>query len=545
MIDLWYKDAILYEVDVKTYQDSNGDGYGDFPGLIRRLPHIAGLGATCIWLQPFYPSPLKDDGYDVSDFYGVDPRLGTLGDFVDFVRQARERGLRVLIDLVVNHTSDQHPWFREARKTPASHYRDFYIWSREKPANAEKGVVFPGPQKSVWSYDKEAGEYYHHQFYEHQPDLNIANPLVRDEICKIMGFWLELGISGFRLDAAPFLGGKPDVGGNPPHQLFEHLEEFRQFLSWRSSSAIILAEANVSLDEMSRYFDHGPQLHMLFNFLLNQRLFLALAREQAAPIAELLQELPSRTPTGQWGNFLRNHDELSLDRLSESERDEVFAAFAPAEEMRAYGRGIRRRLTPMLSGDRRREELAYSLTFTLPGSPVLRYGDEIGMGDDLRLRERLSVRTPMQWCPSKHGGFSEADAAELIRPVVTSNDFGFDKVNVANQHREPSSLLSWMQHMLRVRKMCPEFGWGNYQVLSGCHSAVLSHRCEWRQGAVIAVHNLSHASVTTAVPLNADESLTEMIGDRPCGEVNDPRQISLSGFGYRWFRVQGARLQHY
>jgi len=539
MIDLWYKDAVFYEVDVKTYQDSNDDGYGDFPGLMRRLPHIASLGATCIWLQPFYPSPLRDDGYDVVDFYGVDSRLGSLGDFVDFVRQARERGLRVLIDLVVNHTSDQHPWFQSARASSSSPFRDYYIWSKTKPANAEKGVIFPGSQHTIWTYDTAAGLYYHHQFYEHQPDLNIANPIVRDEICKIMGFWLELGISGFRLDAAPFLGGKPEEGGNPPQQLFEHLEEFRQFLSWRSSSAIILAEANVSLEEIEKYFDYGPQLHMLFNFLMNQRVFLALAREEAKPIADLLENLPSRKQTGQWGNFLRNHDELSLDRLTEAEREEVFAAFAPEEEMRAYGRGIRRRLAPMFSGNRRREELAYSLLFTLPGTPVLRYGDEIGMGDDLSLPERLTVRTPMQWCAVKNGGFSNADPERLIRPVVTTSDFGFDRVNVAKQDRQQDSLLTRLQHLLHIRKKCPEIGWGKYQVLLGGHRSVLAHRCEWQGGAFVAAHNLSSKAVKTSIKVEAGERLIELAGDPQCQEVRDPSRIEIEGYGYRWFRVQG------
>ncbi len=543
MIDLWYKDAVFYEIDVKTFQDSNDDGWGDFSGLIRRLPHVASLGATCIWLQPFYPSPLKDDGYDVADFYSVDPRLGSLGDFVDFVREARERGLRVLIDLVVNHTSDQHSWFQAARANPRSPYHDYYIWSKTKPENSEEGVIFPGSQQAIWSYDTAAGMYYHHQFYEHQPDLNIANPAVRDEICKIMGFWLELGISGFRLDAAPFLGGKPDEDGNPAQQLFEHLEEFRQFLSWRSSSAIILAEANVSLNEMPKYFDHGPQLHMLFNFLMNQRIFLALAREEAEPIAELLRELPSRKETGQWGNFLRNHDELSLDRLTDAERDEVFAAFAPEESMRIYGRGIRRRLAPMLQGDRRREELAYSLLLTLPGTPVLRYGDEIGMGDDLSLPERLTVRTPMQWSPEKNGGFSNADPGRLIRPVVMSSDFGFDKVNVATQDREQDSRLSRMQHLLHIRRKCPEIGWGNYQVLPGCHRSVLAHRCQWRRSGLVAAHNLSGQPVQTLIPLEAGETLIEIAGNRPHQEVPEPTRIELEAYGYRWFRIQGDNWQ--
>ncbi|WP_425613582.1 alpha-amylase family protein [Anatilimnocola sp. NA78] len=541
MIDLWYKDAVFYEIDVKTFQDSNGDGYGDFPGLIRRLPHITSLGVTCIWLQPFYPSPLKDDGYDVADFYNVDPRLGTLGDFVDFVRQARERGLRVLIDLVVNHSSDKHPWFQSARASPTSPYRDYYIWSKTKPEDAEQGVIFPGSQHTIWTYDTEAKQYYHHRFYEHQPDLNIANPVVRDEICKIMGFWLELGISGFRLDAAPFLGGSPEDEGDPSLQLFQHLEQFRQFLSWRSSSAIILAEANVSLKEVEKYFDHGPQLHMLFNFLMNQKIFLALAREEAEPIADLLQQLPSRKETGQWGNFLRNHDELSLDRLTEAEREEVFAIFAPEENMRAYGRGIRRRLAPMLNDDRRREELAYSLLFTLPGSPVLRYGDEIGMGEDLSLPERLTVRTPMQWSAEKNGGFSRADPERLIRPVVMTSDFGFERVNVATQDREQDSLMSKIQHLLHIRKKCPEIGWGSYRVLPGCHRSVLAHRCEWREGAFVAAHNLSSQAVQTSLSIEDGETLIELASDCRCQNVDDPTRIELAAYGYRWFRIQGEK----
>jgi maltose alpha-D-glucosyltransferase / alpha-amylase len=482
MIDLWYKDAVIYELDVKTYQDGNGDGVGDFQGLIRRLPHIAGLGVTCLWLNPFYPSPNKDDGYDVADYYGVDPRLGTLGDFVEFMRQARERGLRVLADLVVNHTSDQHPWFRSARQDTRSPYRDYYLWSESKPRDADEGIVFPGVQESVWSYDERAGAYYHHQFYAHQPDLNIANPAVREEICKVMGFWLELGLSGFRLDAAPFLVGHPAPGGAATRELYDHLEEFRQFLSWRSSAAILLAEANVPLEEVPHYFCRDARIHMLFNFLVNQRLFLALARERAAPLAELLKTLPDLPRTGQWANFLRNHDELDLGRLTDAERGEVYAAFAPEEDMRVYGRGVRRRLAPMLGGDRRRQELAYSLLLSLPGTPVLRYGDEIGMGEDLSLPERLSVRTPMQWCAEPNAGFTPPGVRDPVRPIIFGGDYGYERVNVADQQRDTRSLLNWTEHLLRVRKECPEFGWGEYSVLETGRPSVLAHRCEWKGG---------------------------------------------------------------
>jgi maltose alpha-D-glucosyltransferase/alpha-amylase len=538
MIDLWYKDAVVYELDVETYQDSNGDGVGDFPGLIRRLPYIAGLGVTCIWLQPFYPTPNKDDGYDVTDYYSVDPRLGTLGDFVEFMRQARERGIRVIADLVVNHTSDEHPWFQQARADKSSPYRDYYIWSKTKPKDADKGVVFPGFQKSVWSHDDQAGAYYHHQFYEHQPDLNIANRTVREEICKIMGFWLQLGLSGFRLDAAPFLHGRPGAGGTETPELYKHLGEFRQFLSWRSSGAIILAEANVPFEEVEHYFGPGTQIHMLFNFLLNQHLFLALARESAAPLARLLKSLPDLPRTGQWANFLRNHDELDLGRLSEEQREEVYSAFAPQENMRLYERGIRRRLAPMLAGDRKRQCLAYSLLNTLPGTPVLRYGDEIGMGEDLSLPERFSVRTPMQWSSDKNAGFTTPNVRHLIRSVITG-DYGPEVINVADQQRDPQSLLNWMEHVLRIRKECPEFGWGSLTVLNSRDESVLAHRCEWNDGAVIAVHNMAKTRVTADVELGHDERLFELLGDRRHQSVEDPRSVEVDGYGFRWFRVAG------
>jgi maltose alpha-D-glucosyltransferase/alpha-amylase len=545
MIDLWYKDAIIYELDVKTFQDSNDDGVGDFQGLIRRLPHIAGLGATCLWLQPFYPSPNRDDGYDVTDYYGIDPRLGTLGDFVDFMRQARERGFRVLADLVVNHTSNEHPWFRSARKDRNSPYRDYYIWSESKPKDAHEGIVFPGVQESVWSYDEEAGAYYHHQFYAHQPDLNIANPAVRDEICKIMGFWLELGLSGFRLDAAPFLVGRPAKGGESSRELFDHLEEFRLFLSWRSSAAIILAEANVPYEEVAHYFGPGTQLHMLFNFLLNQYLFLSLARQSAAPLAKILKKLPDLPITGQWANFLRNHDELDLGRLTDEERDEVYAEFAPDEEMRAYNRGIRRRLAPMLDGDRRRQELAYSLLLTLPGTPVLRYGDEVGMGEDLSLPERFSVRTPMQWCPEENAGFTSPHVEQTVRPVIQGGKFGSERVNVADQQRDARSLLNWMEHLIRVRKECPEFGWGDCTVLKTSEPSILTHRCQWKGGSVIAIHNMAKQPVTVQVKLHKKERLVELLGDRRHRGVDDPQAIELAGYGYRWFRVTGDQWRQF
>jgi maltose alpha-D-glucosyltransferase/alpha-amylase len=543
MIDLWYKDAILYELDVKIFQDGNGDGIGDFGGLIERLPYLACLGVTCLWLQPFYPSPNKDDGYDVADYYGIDPRLGTLGDFVEFMHQARERGLRVITDLVINHSSDQHPWFQSARKDRHSPYRDYYIWSEQKPEDLETGIVFPGVQKSVWSYDESAQAYYYHQFYQHQPDLNMASLEVREEVRKIMGFWLELGLSGFRLDAAPFLCGQPMPAAAECPNVYENLQEFRQFLSWRRGDAAFLAEANVPADEVLDYFGPGLQIHMLFSFLLNQHLFLALARKDAEPLVRIMKALPGHPASGQWVNFLRNHDELDLGRLSSSERHDVYAAFAPEDHMRAYGRGIRRRLAPMLQGDLRRLQLAYSLLFSLPGTPMLRCGDEIGMGEDLSLPERLSVRTPMQWSADKNGGFSTARPEKLFRPVISGGDHGFEQANVSDQQRDPDSLLNWMERLIHVRKQCPEIGRGTHTVLETTEPSIFQHRCEWRDGAVLTMHNLADKPAAVRVDPREQqcECLIELLGDKSCERVHRTQQVSVPGYGYRWFRLCGGR----
>ncbi|MBD2100680.1 alpha-amylase family protein [Leptolyngbya sp. FACHB-261] len=541
MRNLWYKNAIIYALDVKTYLDSDGDGVGDFAGLTQRLDYLAGLGVTCIWLQPFYPSPNRDNGYDVMDYYSVDPRLGTLGDFVEFTHQAREQGMRVLIDLVVNHTSDQHPWFQSARADRNSKYRDYYVWSETLPANAHEGVIYPGVQERIWNYDEQAKAYYLHRFYYHQPDLNIANPAVQEEIRKIMGFWLELGVSGFRVDAAPFLirpkGNQPTIL-NDPHRF---LRQMRQFLSSRRGDAVLLAEADVEPHEVAPYFGEGDEMHLLFNFLLNQALFLAMASEQAEPLHHCLQALPPISPVGQWANFVRHHDELNLGMLSPAQRQVVFEAFAPDPDAQIYERGVRRRLPPMLAGDRRRLELAYSLLFSLPGTPVLYYGEEIGMGDDLGLPERMSVRTPMQWSPEANGGFSNADAAKLIRPVISSPEYGYAQVNVVAQHRDPLSVLNWMERLIRTRRECPEFGWGTLQILETGSASVFAHCCQYERRVAIAVHNLSaQACIVTLTTKDLDAIyVTDLLGDQQYEPLNhNLAAIALAGYGYRWFRIK-------
>ncbi|HKI00832.1 MAG TPA: alpha-amylase family protein [Thermoanaerobaculia bacterium] len=545
MIDLWYKDAVIYSLDVDAFQDSNGDGIGDFRGLTHRLDYLSSLGVTCLWLLPFYPTPDRDNGYDVKDYFGVDPRLGTLGDFVEFMRLARDRGIRVIADLVVNHTSDQHPWFQSARQSKDSAYRDWYVWSDTLPANAHEGMVFPGYQDSIWAWDDVAGAYYLHRFYVHQPDLNISNPAVREEICRIMGFWLELGVSGFRLDAAPFLIGLKKAG-EPGDDQYAYLREFRDFLSWRRGDAILLAEANVSRDKVSQYFGDGAKIHMLFSFLVNQYYFLAMARQEAAPLIQGLQLPPVPPETGQWANFVRNHDELDLGRLTEEDRQLVFSKFAPDPGMQLYGRGIRRRLPPMLGNERCRLELAYSLMLSLPGTPVLRYGEEIAMGDDLSQPERESVRTAMQWADEPNGGFSTAPPGTLLRPVISEGEYGYERVNVNAQQRDSGSLLHWMVRLIRVRKQCPEVGWGAWEILETGDPAVFALQYRFRGATVITVHNLAARPASVRLgngeksPDGSGGPWVELLGDQPYALVDGDKAMELEPYGYRWFRVGGS-----
>jgi maltose alpha-D-glucosyltransferase/alpha-amylase len=541
--DLWYKNAIIYCLSIATYLDADGDGIGDFQGAMRRLDYLQGLGVTAIWLMPFQPSPGKDDGYDVADYYGVNPRFGTLGDFVEFTKGCRQRGLRVMIDLVVNHTSDQHPWFQEARRDPKSKYRDWYVWSKKKPKNAGSGVVFPGVQKTTWSYDEVAKAYYFHRFYDFQPDLNTANPEVQAEILKIMGFWLQLGVSGFRMDAVPFVISEKGAKITKPQEDYEMLRTFSQFLSWREGDAIILGEANVLPDTDMRYFGTaGERMQMMFNFDVNQHLFLAMATADSRPLKKAMQSTKQRPATAQWGQFLRNHDELDLGRLEVKERNAVFAAFGPDPEMQLYNRGIRRRLAPMLEGDRRRLELAYSLMMTLPGTPVIRYGDEIGMGDDLKLPERNCARTPMQWSTEPNAGFTKS--AKPVMPVISAGPYGFEHVNVAAQRRDPDSLLDWMERIIRMRKEVPEIGWGDFSFISARAAEVLIMRYDWRNNSVLCVHNLS--SVPREVSFSVDNgqqeacTLVNLLSENHSQpEDGDKHRILLEPYGYRWYRVCG------
>jgi maltose alpha-D-glucosyltransferase/alpha-amylase len=541
--DLWYKNAIVYCLSVGTYMDANGDGVGDFQGLVRRLDYLHGLGVTAIWLMPFQTSPHCDDGYDVSDYYGVDRRYGTLGDFVEFTHGAKQRGIRVLIDLVVNHTSNEHAWFREARRDPNSKYREWYVWSKTKPPQAKEGMVFPGVQKATWSYDEQAKAWYFHRFYDFQPDLNTSNPEVQAEILKIMGFWIQLGVSGFRMDAVPFVIATKGPRVRKPVEQYDMLRSFREFLQWRQGDCIILAEANVLPETNMEYFgSDGDRMHMMFNFQVNQYLFYALATADTRPLVKAMQATKPRPATAQWGLFLRNHDELDLGRLDDSQRQKVFAAFGPTPETQLYDRGIRRRLAPMLDGDRRRLELAYSLLFTLPGTPVIRYGDEIGMGDDLSLPERNCARTSMQWSNEPHGGFTKSEQPHV--PVIRDGPYGFEHINAAIQRRHANSLLNWTERIIRMRKEVPEVGWGDFTVISTRNPAVLVMRYAWRNNWVLCVHNFDAKphEVRFSVGLHneAERLLVNLLGEEHShGDEHGTHRLVIEAYGYRWYRVGG------
>lgn len=541
--DLWYKNAVIYCLSVGTYMDANGDGIGDFQGLMRRMDYLQGLGVTAIWLMPFQASPGRDDGYDVSDYYGVNPAYGTLGDFVEFTHAAEQRGIRVIIDLVVNHTSNEHRWFQEARRDPHSKYRDWYVWSKKRPPNANKGMVFPGVQKSTWSYDSLARQWYFHRFYEFQPDLNTSNPEVQAEVLKIMGFWIQLGVSGFRMDALPFVISSKGAEVDKPREHYDMLRSFREFLQWRVGDSIILAEANVLPRTDMKYFgDEGDRMQMMFNFQVNQYLFFALASADARPLAKAMIKTKTRPLSSQWGNFLRNHDELDLGRLTGQQRQMVFATFGPNPEDQLYDRGIRRRLAPMLGGDRRRIELAYSLMFTLPGTPVLRYGDEIGMGDDLALQERTSCRTPMQWSQEPHGGFTKN--SKPIVPVISDGPYSYEHVNAADQRRDPNSLLNWTERIIRMRKEVPEIGWGEFKILNVGDRSVLAVRYDWRNNSVLILHNLApeprEFEFATEVTTEQGDMLISLLSNDHSRRLqNGKHRVCLDGYGYRWYRVGG------
>jgi len=530
--DRWYKNCFIYNLDVHTFQDSDGDGVGDFRGLTSRLTYLKKLGVDVIWLAPFQPSPHRDDGYDVTDYYGIDSSCGTPGDFAQFLYRAHALGMRVLMDIVLAHTSDRHPWFLKASADRNSSFHDWYFWTPTRPPVADSGVAFPGVQKEVWTWQATAHLYYYHRFYDFQPHLNFLNPAVLTEAEHVLGYWLDQGIDGFRIDAVPFLVEIPKTNSPSADNSLTLVTALRQFVQWRRADALLVGEANVPPSEFKYYFGQtGDRLHMLFNFYGNQFLFYSLAAHDITTLRRALAETRLSLPVSQWCWFLRNHDEVDLGRLSIEQRETVYRAFGPDKDMQLYDRGIRRRLAPMLH-NKKQLEMAYSLLFALPGSEELHYGEELGMGDDLALKERLAVRTPMQWSHQSNAGFSVS--RHILRPVITG-EYGYDHINVEDEEADTSSLLAHIYRIVRVRKDCPEIGLGAWSVVDSSERALLVLRYEYQGKAVVTVHNFGPDAVRFDVS-GAVRSARGLV-DLFTGDRLAEGEVIIAGYGYKWYRV--------
>jgi len=539
----WHKDAVIYQTHVRAFFDSNDDGVGDFPGLTARLDHIADLGASAIWLLPFYPSPLRDDGYDISDYKAINPAYGTLDDFRDFVEAAHARGLRVIIELVVNHTSDQHPWFQRARRAPpGSPERDYYVWSKTGHEYDEARIIFLDSEVSNWAWDPVARAYYWHRFYSHQPDLNFDNPHVVREVKDVLNFWLDFGVDGFRLDAVPYLIEREGTGGENLRETHGVLKMIRAEVERRNPDCVLLAEANQPADRTLTYFGKGDECHMAFHFPLMPRLFMAVASEDRGPVVDVV-ECTKRLPEGcQWAIFLRNHDELTLEMVTEAERDYLWHFYATHRRLR-INLGIRRRLATLLNGDRRRIELMNSFLFSLPGTPIVYYGDEIGMGDNPFLGDRDGVRTPMQWSSDRNAGFSRADAVALYLPPVLDPLFGYGAINVEMQRQMRASLLNWMRWAIRVRNAHQAFGRGDIAFLAPENRRVLAYLRSFGGETILCIANLSETAQAAALDLApwAGRVPVDLFGGcsfAPVGRA--PYPITLAGHGFYWLKLLPA-----
>jgi maltose alpha-D-glucosyltransferase / alpha-amylase len=538
--NLWYKDAIFYELHVKAFNDSNADGMGDFRGLLERLDYLQELGIDCIWITPFYPSPLKDDGYDVADYYNVHPDYGTLQDFKAFVREAHRRGLKVMTDLVMNHTSDQHQWFQEARSDPKSPRRNYYVWSDTDQRYQDARIIFIDTERSNWTWDPIAKQYFWHRFFSHQPDLNFDNPRVRRSMFKVLRHWLDMGVDGFRADAVPYLFEREGTICENLPETHAYLKEVRAEIDRQYPGRILLAEANQWPADVRPYFGDGNEFHMAFNFPVMPRIFMALRREDRRPIIDIISQLPTIPDPCQWCLFLRNHDELTLEMVTDEERDYMYYEYAKDPRMK-INLGIRRRLAPLVDNGRRRMELLNSLLFTLPGSPIIYYGDEIGMGDNIYLGDRNGVRTPMQWSGDRNAGFSRADAARLYSPVIMDPVYGYQAINVEAQLRDPSSLLNWMKRLIRLRKNYPVFGRGAIEFLHPENRKVLPYIRSGEGQTVLVVNNLSRFVQPVELDLGHYNGWTpvEIFGETrfpPIGEL--PYFLTLGPHGFYWFRLE-------
>jgi maltose alpha-D-glucosyltransferase/alpha-amylase len=537
---LWYKDAVFYELPVKAYCDGNGDGIGDFVGLLRRLDYLVDLGVGCLWLLPTYPSPLRDDGYDIADYTSVHPAYGTLDDFRAFLAAAHERGLRVITELVINHTSDQHPWFREARSSPDSPRRDYYVWSDTDERYRGVRVIFRDTELSNWAWDPVSKAYYWHRFFSHQPDLNYDNPRVREEIWDVMRHWLELGVDGFRVDAVPYLVEREGTSCENLPETHDVVRFLRERLDRHYPGRVLLAEANMWPEDVRPYLAGSDEFHMAFHFPLMPRMFMALRLEDRKPIVEIVERTPEIGPDNQWALFLRNHDELTLEMVTDVERDYMYEEYA-RDPVARLNLGIRRRLAPLLDGDRRRMELMNALLFSLPGSPVLYYGDEIGMGDNVYLGDRNGVRTPMQWTGGWNAGFSNVDPERLYQPVIQNPVYGYQAVNVEVQQRQPTSLLNWMRRLVRVRQSTRVFSRGSIEFLRPVNHRVLAFVRRLGGDAVLAVNNLSGTAQAVELDLGAFAGAipVEMFGRSVFPRIREqPYVLTLGPFDFFWFKLR-------
>jgi len=540
--ELWWKDAVFYEVPVKSFYDGSGNGIGDFRGMAQKLDHIKDLGVDCIWLLPMYPSPGHDDGYDISDFMTVHPDFGTIDDFKDFLDIAHSKGLRVVADLVMNHTSDQHPWFQEARLDPDSPKHDYYVWSDDPTRYSDARIIFTDTEVSNWTYDQVAGKHFWHRFFSHQPDLNYDNPDVHREMLDVMRFWLNLGLDGFRCDAIPYLYEREGTNCENLPETHAFLRKLRRTVDEEFPGTVLLAEANQWPSDVVAYFgsDDGPEFNMAFHFPLMPRMFMAMRREQRTPIVEIMESTPVISDQNQWAIFLRNHDELTLEMVTDADRDYMYFEYAKDPRMR-INVGIRRRLAPLLDNGRRQIEMMNSLLFSMPGTPVLYYGDEIGMGDNIYLGDRNGVRTPMQWNGDRNAGFSRADWARLYSPAIMDPVYGYQAVNVEAQNRIPTSLLNWMKRMIAVRRRYRAFSRGSIGFLHPDNFKVLVYLRRFEHEILLCVVNLSRFVQFAELDLSEFDGYqpVELIGEIRFPHVGElPYFITLGPHAFYWFRLE-------
>ena len=537
---LWYKDAILYELHVKAYSDGNGDGMGDFGGLLARLDHIQQLGVDCIWLLPMYPSPFRDDGYDISDYCNIHPDYGSLDDFRAFLEAAHARGLKVVTELIINHTSDQHPWFQEARRSPDGPKRDWYVWSDTDDKYRGVRIIFLDTELSNWAWDPVSKSYYWHRFFSHQPDLNFDNPEVREEIWNVMKFWLDLGVDGFRVDAVPYLIEREGTSCENLPETHEVLKFLRRRLDENYQGRMLLAEANMWPEDVRPYFGDNDEFHMAFHFPIMPRMFMALRLEDRKPLVDIIERTPPIPEACQWGVFLRNHDELTLEMVTDVERDYMYDEYA-RDKVARITLGIRRRLAPLLEGDRRRIELLNGLLMSLPGSPVIYYGDEIGMGDNIYLGDRNGVRTPMQWNGGPNAGFSTADPERVYHPVISNPLYGYQVINVDAQRRNENSIFNWMRRLIRVRQSSRVFSRGSIEFLKPPNHRVLAYLRALGREKVLIVNNLSSTAQAVELDLRAQAGAipVEMFGGSLFPRIGElPYLLTLGPYAFYWFRLR-------